>query len=141
MEKSKLKKYFFLLKDSYSEFSGNQGGKLSAALSYYTIFSLPPLLFVIIYILGMVFGKEAVRGEIFSEINSLIGNDAAKQIEEMLASIKFSSGSKIAGIIGVVTLVAGASGVFDEMQDSMNLIWKLKPKPKRGLVKMIWNRF
>src|ERR1051326_237679 len=138
--KNLFKKWFGLLKKSYGEFDSNHGVKLSASLSYYTVFSLPPLLFITIYISGLAFGKEAVRGEIFGQISGLVGQDTAKQIEDMLANVKFSEGKTIAGIIGTFTLIAGASGVFGEMQDSMNLIWGLKPKPKRGWIKMILNR-
>jgi membrane protein len=141
MKKKKgFKKLIHLFKVSYDEFKSKNGVKLSASLSYYTIFSLPPLLFIIVYVSGLIFGEEAVRGEIFGQISNLAGTDAAKQIEEMLASVKFSNGKTVAGIVGAFTLIAGASGVFGEMQDSMNLIWGLKPKPKRGWIKMLVNR-
>lgn len=135
-----FKKYWFLLKETYREFSDDRAIKLSAALSYYTVFSLPPLLIIIISLCGIIFGTDAVRGEIFGQINGLVGNEAALQIQEMIKNVSLSSDNKFAAMIGVVTLLFGASGVFAEIQDSINHIWGLKAKPKKGLVKLIINR-
>ena len=114
--------------------------KLGAALSYYTIFSLPPLLIIIISLSGFFFGAEAVRGEIFGQINGLVGTDAALQIQEIIKNVKLSHSSKFATAMGVGFLLVGASGVFAEIQDSINYIWGLKAKPKRGIVKFLVNR-
>src|ERR1051326_1697726 len=133
-------KSFSLLKDSYAEFSSNNGVKLSAALSYYTIFSLAPLLLIIIYLAGLFWGTEAVQGQIFGQINGMIGKESAKQIQEMIKGVKLSGSGPIALIIGIATLISGAIGVFGEMQDSMNMIWKLKAKPKRGWVQIVHSR-
>ncbi len=114
--------------------------KLSAALSYYTIFSLPPLLIIIISLSGFFFGAEAVRGEIFGQINGLVGNDAALQIQEIIKNVKLSHASKFATTIGIIFLLIGASGVFAEIQDSINYIWGLQAKPKRGIIKFLKNR-
>ena len=114
--------------------------KLAAALSYYTVFSLPPLLIIIISLSGFFFGAEAVRGEIFGQINGLVGNDAALQIQETIKNVKLSHASTFATILSAVILLIGASGVFVEIQDSINYIWGIKAKPKRGLVKFLKNR-
>ncbi len=129
-----------LLKKTVSEFSSDNGVKLSAALSYYTIFALPPLLLIIISLCGFFFGKDAVQGEIVGQINGLVGQDAAVQIQELIKNVKLSQSSTIVTIISVIVLLVGASGVFSEIQDSINLIWGIRAKPKRGLIKFLKNR-
>lgn len=131
---------WFLLREAFTSFTSDRGVKLSAALSYYTIFSLPPLLIIIISLSGFFFGTEAVRGEIFGQINHLVGNDAALQIQEMIKNVTLSDKSAFATGIGVAMLLFGASGVFTEIQDSLNYIWGLQAKPKRGFAKFLKNR-
>ena len=128
------------LKDAFSGFSNDKITKLSASLAYYTGFSLAPLLVVIIAICGFFFGAEAVQGSIKSQMQAFIGADAAKQIQDMIKNAAISGKGTIATIIGVVTLLIGASSIFGEIQDSINSIWGLKPKPKVGLMKTIQNR-
>lgn len=135
-----LKQYWNLLSTTFSEFMNDRAMKLGAALSYYTIFSLPPLLVIIITITGTVYGVEAVRGEIFGQIRGLIGDESAKQVQEILKNVALSRDSVWATTIGIITLVFGASGVFAEIQDSINYIWALKAKPKRGFIKLVMNR-
>jgi membrane protein len=134
------KKIGHLLKETISEFIDDNAVKLSAALSYYTIFSLPPLLIIIISLSGVFFGAEAVRGELFGQINGLVGNDAALQIQEAIKNVRLSHSNTFATTIGVIILLVGASGVFAEIQDSINYIWGLKAKPKRGFIKFLKNR-
>lgn len=138
--KSFRDKVWFLLKETLNEFINDDAIKFSASLSYYTIFSLPPLLVIIIYLGGIFVGAEAVRGEIFGQINGLVGNEAAMQIQEIIKNVKLSNNNSFAAIIGIITLLIGATGVFIEIQDSLNLIWGLKAKPKRGLMIFIKHR-
>lgn len=138
--KKTLHQIGFLLKESFNEFIADNAIKLSAALSYYTIFSLPPLLIIIISLAGVFFGPEAVRGEIFGQINGLVGNDAAMQIQEMIKNVTLSKTNTFATTIGVIILIVGASGVFAEIQDSINYIWGIEAKPKKGFVKFLKNR-
>ena len=138
--KSTLKKTGFLFRETFREFIADNAMKLSAALSYYTIFSLPPLLIIVISLCGFFFGAEAVRGEIFGQINGLVGNDAALQIQETIKNVKLSGTNAFASTVGVILLLVGASGVFAEIQDSLNYIWGIKAKPKRGFIKFIKNR-
>jgi membrane protein len=137
---ARVKNIVTLFKDVYSGFIEDDGMKLAAALSYYTIFSLPPLLIIIISLSGFFFGAEAVKGELFGQINGLVGNSAALQIQEIIKNVKLSHSSGFATTFGVIILLVGASGVFAEIQDSINFIWGLKAKPKRGLIKFIKNR-
>lgn len=134
------KKIAYLLKHTYLGFVDDNAIKLSAALSYYTVFSLPPLLIIIITLSGIFFGADAVRGEIFGQIKGLVGSDAALQIQETIKNIELSNSNKFATTVGIVVLLIGASGVFAEIQDSINYIWGIKTKPKRGIIKYIYNR-
>lgn len=138
--KKTIKSTGYLLKETFKGFIADDAIKLSAALSYYTIFSLPPLLIIIISISGFFFGAEAVKGEIFGQINGLVGNDAAIQIQETIKNVKLSDSNVFATTLGIIILLIGASGVFAEIQDSINYIWGIKAKPKRGLIKFIKNR-
>lgn len=141
MHKNSLaKKIGHLLKETFSEFKADNATKLSAALSYYTFFSLLPLIIIIINLCGVFFGTEAVRGEIFGQINGLVGNATALQIQEVLKNVKLSNSNAFTTAIGVIILLLGASGVFSEIQDSINIIWGIKAKPKRGLIKFLKNR-
>lgn len=129
-----------LFKDSFSEFMEDNCLKLSAALSYYTIFSLAPMLLVIISIVSIVFGKEAFQGELFGQISGLVGKEAALQLQELIKNAELSNKSGVAATIGIVTLLIGATGVFAEIQDSINYIWSIKSKPKKGWLQYLKNR-
>lgn len=135
-----VKEASHLLRETFKGFIHDDGLKLSAALSYCTIFSLPPLLIIIISLSGVFFGAEAVRGQIFGQINGLVGNDAALQIQEAIKNVKLSSSNAFAAIFGVIVLLIGASGVFSEIQDSINHIWGIRAKSKRHLLKFTYNR-
>lgn len=135
-----LKDIVTILKNTFTNFSNDRGLKLSASLSYYTVFSLAPLLLLMISLAGFFFGKEAVQGQVFNEINGLIGNNAALQIQEIIKNMELSGKTNTAVIIGAIALIIGATSVFGEIQDSINIIWKLKAKPKRGWVKLLQDR-
>ncbi|RTY87686.1 YihY/virulence factor BrkB family protein [Flavobacterium sp. RSP49] len=129
-----------LLKRTYQEFDDDNAIKLSASLSYYTIFSLPPLLIIIMSIFSFFFGREAVTGRFFSQINGMVGNEAAIQIQETIKNIELSNSNTFAAVFGGIMLLIGASGVFAEIQSSINYIWGLKAKPNKGILKFITNR-
>jgi membrane protein len=129
-----------LLKNTFQEFLDDNAIKLSASLSYYTIFSLPPLLIIIMSISSVFFGREAVTGRFFGQINGMVGNEAAHQIQETIKNIELSNSNAFAAIFGGIMLLIGASGVFAEIQSSINFIWGLKAKPDKGFVKFIKNR-
>lgn len=136
----KVKFTFSLIKDSFSEFMEDNGLKLSAALSYYTIFSIAPLLLVIIAVVSFVYGKEAFQGELFGQIRGLVGKEAAAQLQEIIKNAAISDKSGVASIVGGVTLLIGATGVFAEIQDSINYIWSIKSKPKKSWLQYLKNR-
>ena len=114
--------------------------KLSAALSYYTLFSLPGLLIIVLWISDIFYGKAAVEGTVYGQIADFVGRDAALQIQQTIRNATLSSDNKIATIVGLVTLIIGATSVFGEIQDSINLIWRLKAKPRKGWLKLLVNR-
>jgi membrane protein len=138
--KNAANKIGYLLKETYKGFMDDKALKLSAALSYYTIFSLPPLLIIIISLSGIFFGADAVKNQIFGQINGLVGNNAALQIQEIMKNVKLSNSNTFATALAIIVLLVGASGVFSEIQSSINHIWGIKTKPKRGLMKFVYNR-
>ncbi|HYG50769.1 MAG TPA: YihY/virulence factor BrkB family protein [Flavobacteriales bacterium] len=132
--------FWKLLSSTFHEFNEDRGIKLSASLSYYTVFALPPLLIIVVSLCGIFFGREAVRGEIFDQINDVVGNAAALEIQKTIRTIHLSNNGPLAATLGVILLFIGASGVFAEIQDSINFIWGLRAKPKRGFVRYVINR-
>lgn len=140
MEKVTFKGLINVLKKSGSGFMSDKVPKLSASLAYYTIFSLGPMLIVIIFLATIFLGKEATEGTIYTQTRDLVGDNAAVQIQEMIKNAAISSGSTIAGIIGFVTLILGATTVFSEIQDSINTIWRLRAKTDVGFKKLLLNR-
>lgn len=138
--KDTLKNTGKILKETFTGFMNDKGLKLSASLSYYTVFSMAPLLLLIISLAGAFFGREASEGRIFEEINGLIGGEAALQVQQIIRNLELSGKTTLSVIIGAVTLVIGATTVFGEIQDSINMIWKVKAKPKRGWLKLIKDR-
>jgi membrane protein len=135
-----IKFLFKLLKDTLNEFLEDKGMKLSAALSYYTIFSLAPMLLVIISVLTFFFKSGDIQGELFAQISSLVGANAAQQLQDIIRNAEMSNKSGVAAAIGVGTLLLGATGVFAEIQDSINYIWCIKSKPQKGWMGYLKNR-
>jgi membrane protein len=138
----RLKDGVRLLKDTVTEWTQDQVPLYAAALAYYTVFSLAPLLLIAIAIAGAIFGEEAAQGQIVGQIQGLVGRDGAEAIQTMLQNAQRpGSGGTIASIVGVVTLLFGASGVFGQLQQALNAIWNVKPKPERGWKNFIQSRF
>jgi membrane protein len=140
-KKVSFKGMFEVLKNAFTGFSDDKVTKLSGSLAYYTVFSMAPLLIVIISLCGVFLGREAVEGKIYGQLTSFVGSDTAAQLQEIIKNASLAGKSKIAAIIGGITLLVGSTTVFAEIQDSINQIWGLKPKPKRGWLKMLQNRF
>ncbi|MCU1348411.1 MAG: Ribonuclease, partial [Acidobacteria bacterium] len=136
-----MKKYLDLLKQTYQEFVADKAPRLGAALAYYTIFSIAPLLLIAIAIAGMVFGQKAAQHEITAQLQGLLGAAGAHAIEEMLANAARPKAGMIATVVGVITLIFGASGVFTQLKDAMNTIWNVPPKPASGIMSMIREQF
>lgn len=136
-----VKKYFGLFKQTFQEFGTDKVPRLGAALAYYTIFSLAPLLLIAISIAGLVFGHDAAQNEITKQLSSVLGETAAKAVNDMVANAAKPKTGMIATIFGVVTLLLGASGVFGQLKDALNTIWDVEPKKSGGIFGMIRARF
>lgn len=141
----KLKRFFIavyhLMVAAGKGFIEDRITKLSAALAYYTIFALTPLIIIIIAAASLFLGNKINPGtELFSQISEMVGQDAAKQLQGFVDNANLSGRSTIGLIIGVVTLMIGSTAIFIEIQDSINLIWKVKAIPKKGWLKMLTNR-
>ncbi|MGF2411991.1 YihY/virulence factor BrkB family protein [Ferruginibacter sp.] len=139
--KFSIKDTWSILKQSFIDFIDNKVLKLSAALAFYTIFSLPAMLIIIIAVSDVFYGRAAIEGTLYHQISNFVGTDAALQIQEAIRGAALSQSSYFATIVGIITLLFGATSVFSEIQDSINYIWKLKSKPKgSGFLKMVVNR-
>src|SRR5579884_2493129 len=137
----KVKSVTSLLSKTYSQWSDHQAQSLGAALSYYTVLSLAPLLVIAISIAGLVFGREAAQGQITSQIGGLTGNAGADAIKTMLAHAQSPKAGIIATIIGFIVLFFSASGVFNELRIALNRIWDVKPKASSGFFGMLREEF
>jgi len=130
-----------VLKASISGFIEHKVTRMSGALAYYTVFSMAPLLILIISLCAIFLSREAIEGEVYTQLVGFMGADTAKQLQEIIKNAAIGDKDKVAFIISIITLLVGATTVFAEIQDSINDIWGLKPKPKRGWLKLIQNRF
>jgi len=117
-----------LIKASVLAFIADGALSHGAAIAYYTIFSITPVLLIVIAIAGLVFGRDAAQGAIVDQLSGLMGQQSAEALQSMLKSASSTSSGTLATIIGVVTLLITASGVFGEMQTSLNAIWKAEPR-------------
>src|SRR5215203_537129 len=137
----RLKTIWKVIVQSLKNFAEDKIPKYSASLAYTTIFSLGPLLIVIIFLCSIFFGEEAIQGRINDQMEQFIGNDAALQIQTIIKNASLNNKGTLALVIGIITLIIGATAVFAEIQDSINTIWGLKAKPNKGLWKILRNRF
>lgn len=132
--------YFKLIKITFSNFIDDNVLKLAASLAYFTVFAMGPVILIVISLVGIFYGREAAQGKIYYQLKGLLGGDSAKQIQEIIQNIQASDQGTLGAIIGFILLIIGATGVFTEMQDSINFIWSVKAKPKKGWLKLIVNR-
>lgn len=130
-----------VVKNTFKGFVDHKVTKLSGALAYFTVFSLGPLLIMILSLCGLFLEREAVEGEVFGGLRGFVGADSAMQLQEVIKNASLEGKSTVAAIFGVITLLIGATTVFAEIQDSINTIWGLKAKPKKGWLKLLQNRF
>lgn len=133
-------KYWRILKDAANGFSNDKCMKLSSSLAYSTIFALPPMLLLVIIIGGAFYGKDAIQGRVFTELKDYVGSTAALQIQDVIKGLQTQRNSMAATIFGSVALVIGSTGIFVEIQDSLNMIWGVKAKARKGIIKFILNR-
>lgn len=131
---------FSLLKETWNEWNKDGASTLAASLAYYTIFSVAPLLIIAIAIAGSIFGEDAARGQIVTQIQGLVGKDGAEVIETAIKNSRQPEANSLASLISIVILLFGASGVFAQLQDALNTIWNVKVKPQKGVVNFIRKR-
>jgi membrane protein len=140
----KVKKFFkeawSITKDAANSFGDDKATTFSAALAYYTIFAAAPLLLIAIAVGGIFFGKEASSGEIYAAVRGLVGPEGAKAIQSMVEASALSDSNVIATVVGVVTLIIGATTVFGQLQESLNQIWKVQPKPGSSIRTLLRQR-
>lgn len=131
----------YLVTQSFAEWREDNASRLSAALAYYTIFSIPPLIIIAIAIAAQLFDRAAVQQQVVDQISGLVGDSGAEVVESILENSSGSEETAVAAIISVVTLLLGASGVFGELHNALNTIWEVKAKPGRGIWGTIKDRF
>ena len=137
-----FKRLFKLIGDAGNSFLDDEGFKLSASLSYYMIFALGPVLIIIISLAGMFFGegRAGVQGEVYDQLNVIVGADTALQIQDIINNIQRKHSTVAGAIIGFIVLIVAATGVFTEIQGSINFIWSVRAKPKKSWLKFLLNR-
>jgi membrane protein len=136
-----LRGYWGLFREAGRDWLEDKAPRLGAALAYYTALSITPLLMIAIFIAGMVFGKEAARGYLLDQIRSVVGVQGSQAIETMIAHANQPRTGSVAAALGIVTLLAGAAGVVGQLQDALDTIWEVAPKPGRGVMGLISDRF
>jgi membrane protein len=138
--KKNFSKISLVVKDVFKEFSADNIVKYSASLAYYTVFSIAPLLVVITTFFGFLFGREAMQGRVYEQLNKLVGSTAAIQIQDIIKNIHLSGNNFFATVISIIILFVGATSIFGEIQDSINKIWGLRIKPHKVWWKLIVTR-
>ncbi|QYY29953.1 YihY/virulence factor BrkB family protein [Cupriavidus pinatubonensis] len=130
-----------LVRESINSWIDDYAPSMGAALAYYTVFSIAPLLMIVISIAGVIFGPDAARGEVVGELNGLIGSEGAQAVEEMLVAVSKPAASTVTAILGVLALLVGATTVFSELQSALDRIWRV-PQPEKisGLFSLIRSR-
>jgi membrane protein len=129
-----------ILKDTFSQFLEERAPRMAAALAFYTTFSLAPLLIIVVAFAGLVFGQDAAQGRLLGEIQGLVGVSGASVIQDLIASARKPASGTVAAVIGVVTLLVGATGVVSELQDSLNTIWNVESVATNGIVAIVEQR-
>jgi len=130
-----------LVKQTVSDWSRDRAPRLGAALAYYMVFSIVPLLIIIIAIIGLVFGQEAAQASIMQQIAAVLGEQTAAAIQDMIQRANQPSTGVVSTVIAIGTLLLGASGFFGQLQDALNTVWGVEPKEGRGLWGLIKDRF
>jgi membrane protein len=130
-----------IIKETINDWIDDGAARLAAALAYYSLLSLAPLLVISIAIAGFVFGHDAARGRVAGELGAVVGAQAAEGIQSVVANAQSPVSGVVSTIVGVVTLFIGASGVFGELQSSLNSIWEVKRKSGRGIWGEVKDRF
>ncbi len=135
-----LRFFWRLLRDTFNNFLADRTLRMAGALAYYSVFAMAPLILIVVGVASQFLDKELARTDILAQIDATVGTSARKALESILNGSDGAGNGIIATIVGVVLLLAGALGVFAELQDALNNIWKVKPKPGLGIWELIKNR-
>ncbi len=136
----RFKEFGLLLKDTYNQWSEREPFNNSIIISYYTIFSLPGLLVIIINIAGYFYDKKEVTTRITGQIQAMVGGNTAEDVQSIVDKASEGKDTVISSILGIATLLFGATGVFYQLQQILNKMWEVKPKPKQKILKLIRDR-
>ncbi|MCE3252577.1 MAG: YihY/virulence factor BrkB family protein [Cellvibrio sp.] len=136
----KSREWAFIFRDTFLQWIEREPFRNSAVIAFYTIFSLPGLLVIIINLAGYFYGEEAVTRRISGEIGNMIGRNTATDIEAIIANASVHQDFTFASMVGIATLIFGATGVFYQLQQTLNMIWEVKPEPTRKIIKMVLDR-
>ncbi|RYZ06119.1 MAG: YihY/virulence factor BrkB family protein [Myxococcales bacterium] len=136
-----LRELWQTAKETISDWVDDNAARLAAALAYYALLSLAPLLVITMAVVGWFVGEDAARGRVAGELGAVVGGEAAQGIQAVAESAQSPAAGIVSTIVGVVTLFVGASGVFGELQSSLNTVWEVAPKPNRGLMGQLRDRF
>lgn len=137
----RVKDAWATVKETAKDWSDDDASSLAAALAYYALLSLAPLLVISVSVAGWFLGPEAAKGRVAGELSGIVGSEAARGIQEVVVSADEPKRGVIGAVVGVVTLFIGASGVFGQLQTSLNTIWEVEPKPNRGVLAALKDRF
>lgn len=135
-----LKNFWLMIKETFTQWNEREPFNNSVIIAYYTIFSLPGLMVIIINIAGYFYDKGEITSKLTEQIQAMIGGDTASDIESIIGKASESKGNVWATILGIATLIFGATGVFYQMQQILNKVWEVKPKPKQMILKLIRDR-
>jgi membrane protein len=141
LSKAYFKQLWKVIVATFAGFINDNGLKLSASLAYYTVFSIAPLIILLISITSLVLRHYNFNDTVYAQIQHFMGKDAALQLQQIVTHLALSGKTGTALVAGVVILLLGASSMFIEIQDSLNIIWRVKAKPKKGWLKLLQNRF
>ena len=136
----RIKNGWEILKQTCIDFVDYGVPRMSAALSYYTLFSLAPILLIVITICDVFYGRAAIEGTLFGQIQSFVGTPAARQIQDIISNAANSHRTTFASIVSMTILIFSATAVFTEIQGSINFIWQLRAKPRKSWLKFLLNR-
>lgn len=136
-----MNQFLQMAKEAFTLWGRSRSATMGAALAYYTLFSIPPLLMIALAAATLIFGQEAATGQLATELEKVVGKNVAQAMQGMVQKDQQTGGGPLAMVIGVVVLLFAASGVFGELQTSLNTIWQVQPKPGRGIMGIVKDRF
>jgi membrane protein len=135
-----MRRFAAIVKETVSQFLAERAPRMAAALAFYTTFSLAPLLIIIIAVAGLAYGQDAAQGKIVGEIQGLVGVSGASTVQDLIHNARTPASGGAAAVIGLLTLLVGATGVASELQDSLNTIWNVKAATTNGIVALLKQR-